>query len=463
MEVSRHTQPDLCPAHSATQVWGGVECTHNRVGDHYFDQLDLSGHRRRLSDFEAFAALGINALRFGLLWERDDCPVSRRWSDEALQCLRALSISPIAGLVHHGSGPRHTSLLDPGFPEKLAQYAERVAIRYPFIHAYTPVNEPHTTARFSAMYGLWYPHHQSRSSFLWALLHQLKATVLSMRAIRRIRPDAQLIQTEDAGVITGTPQLRPVWEFLNLRRWLGFDLLCGRVNRCHPMFHFMTIENIPERDILWFADNPCPPDIIGLNYYATSDRFIDQRVHLYPPDRMSAEGPFVDVETVRVNAGEIAGFDSVLLEAWQRYRIPVAITEVHLGGHIQEQIRWAAFAWKGIGEAQRQGARCAAITFWSLLGAYYWNELVTRANGYYEPGVYDVSGGGVPTPTELADVIAQIAAGREPQHPALLCEGWWTRPERHCFSHPGATATAPEVPLYPLIAPSSTLAMPPLS
>jgi beta-glucosidase/6-phospho-beta-glucosidase/beta-galactosidase len=418
---------------SRIQIWGGVECTHNRVRDLYFDQLDLSGHRRRLSDLELFASLGIEGFRFGLLWERDDSPVCRKWTDEALEHLVALRMRPIAGLLHHGSGPAHTSLLDPALPEKLARYAGSVAERYPFLDAYTPVNEPHTTARFSGYYGVWYPHHQSRSSFLRALLLQVKATVLSMRAIRCVRPDAQLVQTEDAGTITGTPELRPVWELLSVRRWLTFDLLCGRVDRHHPMFQYMARESIPERDILWFAENPCPPDVIGLNYYATSDRYLDHRVHLYPEDRRSAEGPFVDVETVRVHAAEITGFRSILVEAWKRYHIPVAITEVHLGGDLDEQIRWAADAWNGITEARRQGAHCAAITFWSLLGSFYWNELVTRANGHYEPGVFDVCSG-MPVATELAEVIAQIAAGRSPKHPALSCEGWWMRPERICFS-----------------------------
>ena len=50
-----------------------MECTCNRVGDSYFDQMDCSGHRQRLSDFELFAALGIRALRIGLLWEREQC------------------------------------------------------------------------------------------------------------------------------------------------------------------------------------------------------------------------------------------------------------------------------------------------------------------------------------------------------------------------------------------------------
>ena len=54
-------------------------------------------------------------------------------------------------------GPAYTSLADPEFPEKLAEYAGAVAKRYPWIGHYTPVNEPLTTARFSGWYGLWYP------------------------------------------------------------------------------------------------------------------------------------------------------------------------------------------------------------------------------------------------------------------------------------------------------------------
>ncbi len=45
---------------------------------------------------------------------------------------------------------------------------------------------------------------------------------------------------------------------LNIRQWLAFDLLCGDVDRYHPMFDYMRAEDIPERDILWFADHPCP-------------------------------------------------------------------------------------------------------------------------------------------------------------------------------------------------------------
>jgi beta-glucosidase/6-phospho-beta-glucosidase/beta-galactosidase len=424
-----HVDPDT----DRVDVWGGAEYTCNRVGDRYLDQMELSGHAHRMSDYEDFVDLGIRTLRFGLLWERHELDPSWRWSDERLQWMRNAGVRPIASLVHHGSGPPHTHLLDPQFPQKLAAYAESVAQRYPWIDAYTPVNEPHTTARFSAMYGIWYPHHCSASSYLRAVLNQLKATVLSMRAIRNVRSDAQLIQTEDVGIISGTEALRPVWQRLNLRQWLTYDLLFGRVGSTHPMFTSMRAEGISEQEILWFVENPCPPTVVGLNYYVTSDRYLDHRIEMYPPDRMSAEGRFVDVEAVRVQGQAIAGFDALLLEAWRRYNVPVALTEVHLGGMVEEQIRWLAAARDGVLRARERGARCIALTVWALLGSFYWNQLVTCENGHYEPGVFDVRSG-IPKRTELASVIAQIAGGRHPSHAALSSCGWWQRDSRYCFA-----------------------------
>jgi beta-glucosidase/6-phospho-beta-glucosidase/beta-galactosidase len=418
---------------TGVELWGGVEYTCNRVHDRYFDQMELSGHTKRLDDYVRIADLGIRTLRIGLLWERYELGGSSwAWEDEQVHCLRQLGIRPIAGLMHHSSGPRHTDLLDPQFAEKLAGYGQQVAERYPWIESYTPVNEPNTTARFSGLYGLWYPHHQSRASYLRALLNQVKGTVLSMRAIRRIRSDAKLIQTDDVGRILGTPELRSTWELLNLRQWLTFDLLCGSVDRHHPMFEYMRAEQISEEEIFWFAENACPPDVVGANYYLTSDRYLDHRVELYPSDRRSAEGHFVDVEAVRVLPETVVDVSELLTEAWKRYGVPVAITEVHLGCSVNEQIRWMAESWEGLLKARRSGVECVAMTAWALLGSYYWNQLVTCENGHYEPGVFEVRVG-MPVATELAKVVKQIAAGKTPVHEALSQRGWWHHRERICL------------------------------
>ncbi|MBK7159845.1 MAG: hypothetical protein IPH77_15240 [Ignavibacteria bacterium] len=50
-------------------LWGGVECTINRIGNTYMDQLKLSGYYTRKGDLNEFAKLGITALRYPVLWE----------------------------------------------------------------------------------------------------------------------------------------------------------------------------------------------------------------------------------------------------------------------------------------------------------------------------------------------------------------------------------------------------------
>ena len=63
--ASRHSPP------KPFEIWGGIECTVNRVGDRYFDQIALTGHEHRiLADLERFADLGIRPLRYPFLWER---------------------------------------------------------------------------------------------------------------------------------------------------------------------------------------------------------------------------------------------------------------------------------------------------------------------------------------------------------------------------------------------------------
>jgi beta-glucosidase/6-phospho-beta-glucosidase/beta-galactosidase len=421
------------------ELWGGAEYTCNRVGDCYFDQMQLSGHADRPEDLDLFAELGLSAMRCGALWEHHGRDGSWHRVDARLRAMQRAHIRPIVGLMHHGSGPAHTSLIDPEFPRKFAAYAGTVAARYPWIDTYTPVNEPNTTARFACLYGIWYPHHQSRKSYLRAILHQVRATVLSMRAIREVRSDAQLLQTEDLGCIWSTPELADTCDLLNERRWLPFDLLCGKVDHGHPLFSYMRDAGIGDDEILWFRDNPCPPTTVGVNYYLTSDRFLDHRREIYPSNSGSAEGPFVDVEAVRVRPEGIAGFDTLLIDAAERYRLPVAISEVHLGGEVDEQIRWAVEAWEGAMQARRMGANCVAITFWALLGSFFWNKLVTEDNGHYEPGVFDVSSG-APVSTALADVVSQLARGERPDHPALREQGWWRRPSRIHFAVPAELA-----------------------
>ena len=182
------------------ELWGGVECSFVRCEHHVSDQLARTGHDRRLADLDRFAALGLRTLRYPILWERHGgAPIDWGWADERLNHLRALGIRPIVGLLHHGCGPLPDGFLDPDFVGGFTRFARAVAERYPWIDAYTPINEPLTTARFSGLYGLWHPFRCDTTSFARILLNQCQAIRAAMAAIRAINPAAQLVQTEDVG------------------------------------------------------------------------------------------------------------------------------------------------------------------------------------------------------------------------------------------------------------------------
>lgn len=423
---------------SQLELWGGLECTVARMRDNFRNQIAETGHTGRIEDLDAIAALGIKTLRYPVLWEtiapdHPDRP-DWRWHDQRLARLRALGITPIAGLVHHGSGPRYTNLLDPAFPELLACHAARVARRYPWLELFTPVNEPLTTARFSGLYGHWYPHGRDNAVMLRMLFIQCQAIALSMRAIRRITPSARLVQTDDLGKAFSSPGLQHEAGYQNERRWLGFDLLCGRIDATHSWCQAFLDAGIERRQLDAFIAEPCIPDIIGINHYLTSERFLDCDMHRYPPDFRCADHPhYVDVQAVRVpHADGLTGPQARLREAWERYRLPLAVTEAHHGGARDDQLRWLAQVWNAAHALRAEGADIRAVTAWSVFGCVDWNSLLMLNNGFYESGLFDVRCT-PPRPTALAMAAQSLARTGSFDHPVLDGSGWWQRGDRYFF------------------------------
>ena len=412
------------------EVWGGIECTINRVQDSFRDQLLYSGHYTRPGDIEQFAELGIKKLRYPVLWEfhqpSENRSIDWRWTEKQLQSICDNNITPIAGLVHHGSGPAFTDLSDKEFPYKLAAYAKAVAKKFPWLEYYTPVNEPLTTARFSGLYGLWFPHTKDEPKFIKMLLNQLKGVVLSMQAIRKINPKAKLVQTEDLSKTHSTPLLSYQAEFENERRWLTYDLLCGKVDQRHFFWNYFISIGIDKKELEFFLENQCPPDIIGFNYYVTSERYLDEKIENY---HCSTHGgnhkhKYADVEAVRII--ELTGLNILLKEAWERYKIPIAITENHLSCTREEQMRWFKETWEVCCDLKKQGIDIQAVTVWSLLGAYDWNSLLTCDNNYYESGAFDIAHNKF-RKTALGKMVNAIAATGNYHHPVLTAKGWWNK------------------------------------
>jgi dTDP-4-dehydrorhamnose reductase len=441
-------QKDTQAKRNWPEIWAGLECTVNRVDDQYLNQLEWNGHAARAEDIARFAALGIRKMRYPVLWELTAPEGPEKadwtWTDQRLDLLRKHGIDPVAGFVHHGSGPEHTSLAKPCFAEGLTAYAKAFAQRYPWVQYYTPVNEPLTTARFSGLYGLWYPHGRDGFTFARCLIHQCRATVESMRVIREVNPSAKLVQTEDLGKTYSTSLLAYQAEQENERRWLTLDLLTGKLTPDRIMWGYLKAFGVTEEELQWFIDNPCPPDIIGINHYPTSERYLDENLNGYPEWSHGGNEyhSYADVHAVRVShngpAELYAGHYTLLKETWERYQLPVAVTEVHICGPREEQLRWLQHTFRTAVRLREEGVNICAVTAWSLLGTFDWINLVTRNDGYYEPGVYDVRGP-QPRPTALARMILHLSRGEEFQHPLLDLPGWWQRSDRFCYPFPSGT------------------------
>jgi dTDP-4-dehydrorhamnose reductase len=432
-------------ASRSPEVWAGFECAVVRVGDRIVDELALTGHVRRRRDIERLAELGVRRVRYPVLWERIRSRHGRArfdWADRRLESLRAAGIAPIVALFHHGTG-LDGEVLEPGFPDAFADYARSVASRYPWVRDWLPVNEIMTNARFCGLYGHWYPHARSTRVFTRVLLNQLLAVRAATRAIRSVRSDARILVAEDLGTTMSTPELAEQASFDRARRWLVLDLLTGRV----PDRRVLRWLGAGERGeaaaiVADLVAEPASPDVIGLNRYITSDRFLDHRLDRYPAWTWGGNGRdrYADVELVRVAADGARTWSAAIGEVWSRYRRPVALTEVHLGGETADQVAWWNEAWDAATAAALGGIPVPGVTSWAAVGSWDWPALLTRPINVYEPGAWDLSSGRA-RPTPLSAALA-ASAGRQSEGTVVSNGGlhvpWWHRPDR--LLYPPVTA-----------------------
>lgn len=421
--------PRLAPA-AALEMWGGIECSHVRIQGTDRDQCAESGHWDRPGDLDLIAGLRLAKIRYPMLWARaarDDGKVDFAADAARFERLRALGQVPIAGFLHHGWGPGGLDPLDPEFVPAFAAFAGAAAQRFDWIEDFTPINEPVTTARFAYLYGHWHPHLRDEAAFLRAVAALAVAVSAAMAAIRRHIPRARLIQTEDIGRTFSTPRLAHQAEYENERRFLGLDLATGAVDRAHPFWSRLIAAGVNMWTLDALRDAPCPPEVVGLDHYLTSDRFLDDTPERHPGAPVGGNGRDVYVDVAAVHAPDLqdeVGSLPRLRELHARYGLPMAITEVHNGCTREEQLRWLLEAWNAAHAARKEGAQVLAVTSWALLGSRDWNSLMTARTGHYESGAFD-SRCAPPRRTAVGRAVLALARDGAYAHPLVEVSGWW--------------------------------------
>jgi dTDP-4-dehydrorhamnose reductase len=408
------------------ELWASPEPTFARIDDERVrDQSAETGlDARAEGDAERIAALGVTGSRVPVLWERVSPldPHDRDYSEpqRRLDALRARGIDPIVTLLHHGSGPRFTDLLDPAFPLWFAEYAEATATAFPWVRRWTPINEPLTTARFATLYGVWYPNMRDDRAFGRAMVNQTLAQQAAMRRIRRVIPDAEFVLTDDLQRFTaGDEGVAEYVAFLRERVYLSAELVAGRVDDDHPLAAFLIGRcgvNALELGIM--TRDACVPDLVAFNHYPHSERYVFSQAE--------AAG---DVPAVYVMGEASPAIGPLLRAAAERLRLPLAVGEVHVHASAPERVRWLAQQAADVVAARDDGVDIRALGAWAAFGMVDWHSLLRETAGVAEDGVYTFAGAvGTPEPTLVADAIRELAATGRIDDRGV--RGWWERDDR---------------------------------
>src|SRR3546814_16970507 len=104
-------------------------------------------------------------------------------------------------------------------------------------------------------------------------------------------------------------------------------MLSGRVEPGHRFHDELLCSGISQCQLEELASGAATPDMIGINHYLTSERFLDHRTALYPGHEIGGNGRdrYVDPATERVKrlTGR-TGSAERLKDVWTRQTNPLA-------------------------------------------------------------------------------------------------------------------------------------------
>ena len=360
----------------------GIENSNPTIQNGKFrqDELEKCGHYKFWKkDFDLVQELGIEYLRYGP-------PIHTTWlgvgkydwsfADETFNDLRRRNIMPIVDLCHFGVPDWLGNFQNPDFPALFAQYAGDFAQRFPWVQLYTPVNEMYICAEFSALYGWWNEQLASDKAFVTALKYIVKANVLAMYAILKVRPDALFIQSESSEYFhaENPAAIKPA-ELLNAKRFLSLDLNYGqRVDS--DMYEYLLDNGMTRDEYHFFLKNDLRHQcIMGNDYYRTNEH------------RVRDDGS-------TTASGEIFGYHVITTQYHNRYQLPVMHTETNLwqGPNGDEAVNWLWKEWANVLRVRNDGVPIVGFTWYSLTDQVDWDTALRENNGNLNPlGLYDLN------------------------------------------------------------------------
>ncbi|MBD5657440.1 MAG: dTDP-4-dehydrorhamnose reductase, partial [Candidatus Eremiobacteraeota bacterium] len=278
------------------------------------------------------------------------------------------------------------------------------------------INEPLTTARFSALYGVWYPNARDDRAFGAAIVNQMLGYLLAVERIREIRPDAQFLITEDLqNFVAADARANAYADHKRERSYLSIDLACGGVSSAHPLWSYLKdVCGVSIARLESVRRLAHPPDLIGWNYYPNSERYL----------RTNADGTIENRSLFDALAVTLDP-KPMLRAAWQRFGIPMALSEVHVMGTHRERALWLGQRYADACALRAEGVDLRAFGAWAAFGMVDWASLLCERRNHIEDGLFTCEPSGrEPQLTIAGETFRSLVRGILP---ASSGAGWWER------------------------------------
>lgn len=382
----------------------GFECAaFPQVGT---DELEQTQHLRWwASDLVRVRDTGITTIRYGIPWHLVNTGPHKydwSWTDQAIDLMGVLGITPIIDLFHFGTPTWiEGGIMNPIFGEIQGWYAKAFVQRYPHLIYYTPTNEPYIEASFGAEWAIWYPFLRGDRNAVRAFKNVAEGLARSMAEIRRVQPDALMMIADTCEYYHSVDGAFPEEAaFRSERRFLVHDMYQGLVNREHQMWDYLLRHGVEEWELNWFLENPVRLDILGLDYYRHSEHQL----------RLGPNGERIDEQ---VDEERMFGWAEMTRQYSSRYNgIPVILAETNVGGDVEYRVRWFENIIAETKKARANGVSVAGLTYYGAIDHVDWDSaLRVRNYNVYPCGMWSLEWEGdklVRTPTALVDLYKRL-------------------------------------------------------
>jgi beta-glucosidase len=376
-------------------------------GHRKLDEYELTQHYAQWrEDLDRAADAGAEVIRWGIPWYLvEPGPGSFRWEwlDEVVEHLDRLGLRCVVDLMHYGTPLwLDNQFLNSAYPERVSAYAAAVAERYRgSLTDWTPLNEPVINAVYCGEQGSWPPYLRGDDGFVKVMLRLARGMTLTQRRIAEVQPEAVFVHV-DAGFRWAGGLSPARLRHLEERRFLGLDLVLGRVGEHHPMYGYLTQHGATDEELAWLRENAVTPDVIGVNYY--------------PAFTTVRHEPGTDAPQP-VEAGT-EGLADLLHAYAARYDRPLMVTETSRGGPAAERLDWLEESVAAVRALRADGMDLVGYTwfpFFALVDWLYRNDHEPPDRWLVQMGLYDLSRDAGNTlrrvPTPLVERFRELARG----------------------------------------------------